>query len=224
MGVFGTVAALLAAIILGLVIWRIVMGPGTTDIVSLVPGSVSGKTCLTSTLATPRSYNQPDGAVFTYTGWILVNDFTYNYGKRRTIFEKGNCPGVYLDSTSNGILVVVNTYGATETILIGNIPAKKWVHLAVAVNQYSVDIYINGVLAQHHTLGQLPKQNDSTVSIGSNTDNWDGVLSNLQYVPRTLTPTEIQSRVSNVPTDALNTPSSPQYFDMTWYTGRLNST
>jgi hypothetical protein len=224
MGAFGIAASLIAAIILGLVIWRILTQPKSTDVVTLVSGSASGKSCLTSTLDLPRSFNQPGGAVFTYSGWILINDFTYNYGKRRTIFTKGDCPGVYLDSTSNGMLVVLNTYGATETVLISNLPAKKWIHFAIAVNQYSVDIYINGVVAQHHTLGQLPKQNDDNVKIGTTADNWDGVIANLQYTPRTLSSGDIQAQVSDVPKDALNAPSGPQYFDMTWYTGRLNST
>jgi hypothetical protein len=150
-----------------------------------------------------------------------VRDFTTNYGKKRLIFGKGDCPGVYLDTTSNSLLIVVNTYGSTESILISNIPAQKWIHLAIVVNQYSVDVYVNGILRQHHTLGQLPKQNESTVSMGSSTEGWDGVLSDLTYYQRSLSPAEVESMAANVPKDDMyRAPAGPQYFDMSWYTGR----
>jgi hypothetical protein len=194
---------------------------GPSDRVIIQPGPTTGKVVKNSAFALPRSFNQPEGIVFSYTAWILVRDFTLNFGKKRTIFTKEDCPGVYLDTTSNAILVVVNTFGSPESILISNMPANKWIHFALVVNQYSVDVYINGVLRQHHTLGQLPKQNEGTVSMGSSTKGWDGVLSDLTYFKRSLTPSEIESMATNTPKDDLyRAPAGPQYFDMSWYTGR----
>jgi hypothetical protein len=130
---------------------------------------------------------------------------------------------MYLDTTSNSILVVINTFANTpETILISNITANKWIHFAIVVDQDSVDIYINGVVRQHHTLLQLPKQNDSPITLGSNAAaGWDGVLSNLQYTPRSLSAGEVAALTANVPKDDLTVPpSGPQYYDLTWYIGR----
>jgi Concanavalin A-like lectin/glucanases superfamily len=222
MSTFTIVAILVAVVLLGLVIWRIstpvaVSDPGT---VVVSPGSISGETQQTSNAVLPRSFNQPQGETFTYAGWILVNDYTFNYGQKRTIFSKGDCPGVYLDSTSNSLLVVVNTYGASESILVSNLPAKKWIHLGVVVDQDAVNIYINGVIRQHHTLAQLPKQNTDPVVIGG-TAGWDGVLSNLTYYSRSLSASDIDGLSKNVPKDDMHTsPAGPQYFDMSWYTGR----
>ena len=220
--VFGVIMLVLVSLLL-YVTFR--PKPTTTDVVTLVGGSMSGKTSQTYDKPLPLAFNQEQGATFSYTGWFVVNDYTFNYGKKRPVVVKGDCPGVYIDSTSNGLLVAVKTYANTpETILINNLPAKKWVHFAVVVNQDAVNVYINGVLRQHHMLAQLPKQNSDPVTVGSNTDGFDGVLSNLQYVPRNLSGSEVDALASNIPTDDLHVPpSKPQYFDVSWYTGRLTS-
>jgi hypothetical protein len=191
---------------------------------TLIQGpNVSGKTEVDSSLVLPRSFNQPDGAVFTYTCWFTVNDFTYNYGVKRPLFTKGDCPGVYFDSTSNGLLIAIQTYGSTETILIPNIPAQKWVHLTLTVNQYAVDISINGVPRQHHTLTQLPKQNDSTIVMGGNGSyGWDGTLSGLTYYNRALTTAEVDALVTKVPPNPYPNPSGPTYFGIKWYTDGIS--
>lgn len=189
--------------------------------VVLVDGSISGKTGRSYTNPMPRSFNQAEGATFTYAGWLLMNDFTMNYGQKRVIFSKNDCPGLYLDSTSNSLLVVVDTYGSKESILISNIPARKWIHFGIVVDQDSVDIYINGVIRQHHMLAQLPKQNESPITIGSDSVGFDGALSGLMYYTRSLTASDMDELSKTVPKDDLHTPpAGPQYFDMTWYTGR----
>lgn len=171
--------------------------------------------------ALPVSFNQPEGMVFSYSMWILIKDFTVGYGKQRRILSRGDCPGVYIDSTSNSLVVAVDTYGSKETILIPNIPAMKWMHLAIVVNQQAVDIYINGTLRQHHTLSQLPKQNKEPVKIGP---NWDGVIGQVGYYPRELTYTEISTMSSQAPPNyKMPIGTKADYFDITWYTGRLNS-
>jgi hypothetical protein len=224
MDTFTIVAAIVAVIIIGFILWRVFYHKQSTDAIDLLTGSISGKESkIVQTNTITRSFNQKEGATFTYTGWILVKDFTYNYGRKRVIFTKNDCPGMYLDTTSNSILVVINTFANTpETILISNITANKWIHFAIVVDQDSVDIYINGVVRQHHTLLQLPKQNDSPITLGSNAAaGWDGVLSNLQYTPRSLSAGEVAALTANVPKDDLTVPpSGPQYYDLTWYIGR----
>jgi hypothetical protein len=224
MDTFTIVATIVAVIIIGFILWRVFYHKQSTDAIDLLTGSISGKESkIVQTNNITRSFNQKEGATFTYTGWILVKDFTYNYGRKRIIFTKNDCPGMYLDTTSNSILVVINTFANTpETILISNITANKWIHFAIVVDQDSVDIYINGVVRQHHTLLQLPKQNDSPITLGSNAAaGWEGVLSNLQYTPRSLSAGEVAALTANVPKDDLTVPpSGPQYYDLTWYIGR----
>jgi hypothetical protein len=224
MGAFEIVGGLIVLLLIGTITWMVVssQNKAKSDAVDIIPGSLSGKEIKSYSTSLPRSFNQQEGATFTYTGWILMKDFTYNYGKKRLIFTKGDCPGLYFDTTSNSLMVAITTFSdAKETILIANIPAGKWIHFAIVVDQDSVDIYINGVISQHHTLLQLPKQNDTPVTMGAAASGWDGVLANLQYTPRSLSAAEVAVLTMNVPKDDLTIkPSGPQYFDMSWYTGR----
>lgn len=223
MDTFTIFAIVVTLVLIGLILWNMFGKSTVTDptAVVLVDGSISGKTGRSYTNPIPRSFNQAEGATFTYAGWLLMNDFTMNYGQKRVIFSKNDCPGLYLDSTSNSLLVVVDTYGSKESILISNIPARKWIHFGIVVDQDSVDIYINGVIRQHHMLAQLPKQNDSPITIGSDSVGFDGALSGLTYYTRSLTASDMDELSKTVPKDDLHTPpAGPQYFDMTWYTGR----
>jgi hypothetical protein len=189
------------------------------DMVVLLKGAQSGKAQTTVGTPLPRAFNQPEGATYSYAGWVLVNDFTYNQDKYRNVFSRVDMPSLFIDKNSNSFVVSVDTYGAKESVLVPNITAKKWIHFAVVVNQYAVDVYINGILRQHHTLGQLPKQNDANVVIGS-TDGFDGTIGGLTYWARSLTQPEIEVMTRKVPDDIYKPPEGPKYFDITWYIGR----
>jgi hypothetical protein len=195
---------------------------GEIDAQTLVAGTQAGTVKTTQRVQLPLSLNEPEGITFSYSMWLLVKDFTTGYGTDRVILKKGdNCPGIYLDSTSNALSVRVNTYGITDSILISNIPALKWIHLGLVVDQQSVDVYINGTLRQHHTLSQLPDQNEDPVEIGG---NWNGVVGNVVYYPRSLSYGEINAIASAEPPPYQDQViGKKNYFDITWYIGRLNS-
>jgi hypothetical protein len=203
--------------------WWYSLESAPSDQVNIVVGSRSGEQSLIVSPALPQSFNQPEGLTYSYSGWILVNDFGEGYGKRRTIFKTGDdTPALYIDSTSNSFIVAVRTFGSTETILIPNVPALKWLHFGLVVDQQAVDVYINGILRQHHTLGQLPQQT-STPSIQMG-PGWDGVLAKLVYYARALRPSEIKRLAEEaVPDDLQKKPAEPQYFDLSWYIGRFYS-
>jgi hypothetical protein len=189
--------------------------------VVLFGNSVSGETQQSSIVSIPRSYNEPEGLTYSYTGWILVKDFTKGFGTKRRIFSKNDSPGLYLDTTSNAFMVVIDTFGATETILISDIPAMKWIHFALVVDQHAVVVYINGILKKHHTLAQLPQQNDGAVTAGP---GWSGVLARLDYYPRSLDHIEVKKLLKEpLPDDLEREVSGPNYFDISWYIGRLYS-
>ena len=187
-----------------------------------------GRRTFKSSVALPRSLNQEEGAVFSYTCWIKIDDFAYRYGQQKVIFTKGPedlsqmCPALLLDANTNSLLVKIDTFGATETIPISNIPAKKWLHFGLAVDQDSVDVYINGTLYTHHTLMQLPKQNSYTVTTGV-AGGFDGKISNLEYYSYFMTPGDIQRAMKSTPqpdpADAVGGPLPP-YFDISWWSGR----
>jgi hypothetical protein len=207
--------------VVGGVIYFLMSDPVVSDAKPLVTAVQSGMVKTSTSYQLPLAFNQPEGLTYSYSMWILIKDFTTGYGTRRTILSKGDSPGIYLDSTSNSIVVAVKTYGTTETILIPNIPALKWIHLAVVVNQYSVDVYINGTLRQHHSLTQLPDQTSDPVVVGP---GWNGLIGSAIYYPRSLSYAEINEMASaDPPPDDGPVIGKKNYFDITWYTGRLNS-
>lgn len=188
------------------------------DGVPVVIGVQKGDADATVSPDIPLSFNQREGIVFSYAGWILIKDFTVGYGERRRILSKGDSPGLYIDSTSNSLVVALKTYGTTETILIPDIPARKWIHFAIVVDQDSADIYINGMIRQHHTLTNLPdQQTTEPIRMGP---GWDGVLAHTTYFPRALSETEVRILSQDIPKEESGTPG-PSYFDITWYTGRF---
>lgn len=216
------VGVIVLAAIVGLILYFTAFKQTTaSDVVTLVSDSQRGSQEVSIAYDLPLSFNQAEGIVFAYTGWILVKDFTVGYGTRRRILSKGDAPGIYLDSTSNSLVFAVKTYGTTETILVPDIPAQKWIHFAMVVDQQSVDLYINGILRQHHTLSQLPDQNAEPIVMGP---GWEGVLGRVAYHAKPLSATQVKALARETPPDDLNPrPSRPQYFDISWYIGRLNS-
>jgi hypothetical protein len=212
--------ALVAIILLGIlgaILYFVLYSAPKTDANVLFMDSYPGSVETKIDYALPRSFNQPEGATFSYSMWILVKDFTTGYGTQRRVFSQGDCPGVYLDSTSNGLIIYVDTFGSKESILIPNISAMKWIHLAIVVNQQAVDVYINGTLRQHHTLGQLPNQSEEPAIIGP---GWNGVVGRVVYYARSLTNAEVRKLSKEPPPpDMTPKPAIPNYFSMLWYTG-----
>ena len=221
MDVVGIVAVVVVVLLILFFALSATFGAGTPDSATILPGSYPGNKQYTERIVLPESLNQPEGRVYSYSGWILVKDFTVGYGQRRRVLSHGDSPGIYLDGTSNSLVFAVKTYGTTETILIPNIPALKWIHFGLVVDQQSVDVYINGTLRQHHTLGQLPDLVEAPIVMGP---GWEGVLARVKYHAYALKPSEVKALAFDTPPDDLvRKPAAPQYFDISWYIGRLNS-
>jgi hypothetical protein len=187
-----------------------------------------GRKELTYTNSLPKSFNQPDGLAFSYAGWIRVDDYTYNYGIQKVVFSKGQndgthaCPALLIDGNTNALLVKVDTYGQEEIISVQNVPAKKWVHFAIVIDQDSVDVYINGTLASYRSLTQLPRQNSSSLYV-SPKGGFDGKIGLLEYYNYALKPADVSGLLSTAPepdpTEKGIGPTPP-YLDATWWTGR----
>jgi len=192
----------------------------------VISGTISGRQPYDSSLGLNESYDQKEGIAFSYTCWIRVDDYTYRYGKKKVVFVKGAtdlsamCPGVFLDSNTNDMLIELDTFGSRETISIPNLPAKKWFHLALVVTQESVDVYVNGTLKLHHTLTQMPRQNPGTVHVGIE-GGFDGKISGLKYYNYAITASDLTTAISQTPKPSEDdVVVLPPYFDLTWWIGR----
>lgn len=217
----------IAFAVVGLAFWyfsRQAVASTSTTIHSTIE---DGKKTFKSNVALPRSEGQADGMAFSYTCWIKIDDFSYRYGQQKVIFNKGSedlstmCPALLIDANTNSLIVKMDTFGSPEVVPISNIPAKKWIHVGLAIDQEAMNIYINGTIYLHHTLTQMPKQNNSAVSTGI-AGGFDGKISNLQYYNYLLTPDNVKTAMASTPQPDPSDVGGPlpPYFDISWWTGR----
>ena len=163
------ISILVAGLVVAGAYWYFSGVPSASSTAVIQSAIQDGKKPIQSKQLMPRTLNQKEGLTFSYTCWLKIDDFAYRYGQPKVVFVKGTedlksaCPALLVDGNSNSLLVKVDTFGGQETISIPNIPAKKWMHIAIAVDQDSVDVYVNGTLYTHHTIMQVPKQNSMPV-------------------------------------------------------------
>lgn len=232
MDIGGILVSVVILVLLGLGIYYYVTKHGSSDapenpnMTTPIPTIHDGRKSMTYSDTLPKSFNQPDGIAMSYAGWIRVDDFTYRYGVPKVIFSKGDsgakhpCPALLIDGKTNGFMVKVDTFGQPEIISVQNIPAKKWIHFAITVDQDSVNVYINGTLASYNTLTNLPKQNTMPLYISPD-GGFDGKIGKLEYYNYTLSSSAVSALLSTAPQQD---PSEsgigplPPYLDSTWWT------
>ena len=214
------VIEVLITIIICLLLWWILNTAANYDIVDTIRDGKDGQV-YRKTL--PKSVNRVDGIEFSYSGWLRIDDFAFKFGVPKVIFVKGSadlttaCPALVIDANTNTLLLKVDTFGVQETISIVSVPAKKWLHFVINVNQEAVDVYINGILYAHHILSQLPKQNSASV-LTSPDGGFAGKVVRIQYHPQTLTESDILSKArEQPPTGDEKDQVFPPYFDMSWF-------
>jgi hypothetical protein len=149
------------------------------------------------------------------------------------------CPGVWMGKDTNTLHVFVNTFSTdkdkedtikddevyndshntlVEGTTVKNIPINNWVNIVVAVRQYNLDIYINGVLAKRKLLKNLPKQNYGKFHINSN-GGFSGFISNIRYFSYYITYGELYKYVRSGPSSIppRNAVSKPPYLSERWW-------
>jgi len=196
------------------------------------------------------SNNERSGIEFTYSFYLNVSPtaFRQEYGLCH-IFHKGYssqfpllAPGVYMRSDTNTLRVYMNTFKTWNNFVeVENIPIGKWVHIAIVVNDNSLEVYVNGNLAKKLPFdGFAPYQNYEDIccfsqrritmkhSIVPSTDEngldvfgcMKGQLSRLNYFSYALCYAEIQQLMNEGPSSklesAMNT-NVPPYLDDTWW-------
>ena len=192
-----------------------------------------------------RSENASDGIEFTWSTWIYIDDLTYNSGKYKCVFYKGNdfanekdgpvglnfpnnAPGLYIAPNTNALVIFMNTYNViNEEITIPNIPLNKWINVIIRCQNTTMDVYINGTITKSHELHGVPKQNYGNVYVAMN-GGFSGYISNLWYYNYALGSNEITKLVSGGPstkmvssgagsaTDSI-TVLNPNYLSLRWF-------
>jgi hypothetical protein len=139
----------------------------------------------TANIVLPFSDNQMTGIEFSYSAFIYISDDTQDstgVEGWKTIFYKGYetgpfplcAPGVFVSNNPSNkgpvLRVVMNTYKTWyNTVDVAQIPFNKWFHLAIVLRNNSLEVYVNGNLANKLSFnGTLPYQNYQSLNLFSN--------------------------------------------------------
>jgi len=204
----------------------------------VVPQDPSSEGAITIT----RSVNATEGIEFTWSVWIYIDDLTYNSGKYKCVFYKGNdfaknkdevdqpqglnfpnnAPGVYIAPNTNNLIIFMNTFNViNEEITINDIPINKWINVIIRCQNNTLDIYINGTITKSHSLHGVPKQNYGDIYIAPN-GGFAGYISNLWYYNYALGMDSISKLVAKGPNtnmrgyNGLNM-KNPNYLSLRWF-------
>ena len=199
----------------------------------IIKGSNSGKNSIVvsqnpaedNSITLYRSDGE-EGAEFTYTTWLLIQNMEYKVGEWKHVFHKGNktsfpnrAPGVWIHPNNNALRIYMNTYdNPLEYVDIDNIPVRKWFHIAISLNHKYLDIYFNGQLRKRKELDSLPRQNYGELWAGL-FGGFEGYISKLQYHRKALDYKEVEAIVREGPSkDACgDTGEYPPYLDDSWW-------
>ena len=162
------------------------------------------------------------GLAQSFSTWIYIQDYNYNYGAPKHILWKGNpskdidgtategddkmmCPQIYLYPETNtlGINTTTTFSGSSpESTDVQNIPLMKWVHICYILNNRSVDVYINGKLERSTALKGIPViTNDKLwVTYGENKNpGFYGKIGKTQYFAYAITPSDVLNMYNQGP-------------------------
>ena len=110
---------------------------------------------------------------------------------------------------------------------VTNIPMnKKWVHVAIRLENTILDVYINGTISARMAVSSVPKQNYGDIYVCQN-GGFSGFLSNLRYYSRAISAYEINQEVvagpNTVASNLANMSNgSPYYISSSWYFSKVN--
>lgn len=134
---------------------------------------------------------------YSYSIWTYVNDWNYNYGKKKVVFEKEGLE-VFYAPTQNDLIVNVDTYDPSDVDMttvafecgISNLPIQKWINIIVSLHGKTIDVYINGKLVKTCVMKNVPKYIQGSGITLTNNGGFSGYTSKFQYTNDSTDPQE----------------------------------
>lgn len=137
------------------------------------------------------------GIQFSYMFFIRVDDMNYKYGKPKHILHFGNesgtlyCPGIWIYPEESNLFVRVNSFTKPTVSSRGfrektpcdikNLPIQRWVHVAVVLNNRTLDVYMDGVLKRSCELAGVPKIPEDAKLYVNQDGGFMGRISKMRY-------------------------------------------
>ena len=144
-----------------------------------------------------------DGMALSYSMWIYIADWNYNFGSWKNIMLKGSdtrrAPALWLYPKTNSLHARINTHADyNEVCDIRNIPLQKWVNIAYVLDTRTVDIYIDGKLERSCVLRGVPILNQDPVHVAAG-GGFYGQIAKMQYFTKALKPSDVAEIYSEGP-------------------------
>lgn len=154
---------------------------------------------------------------YTYSMWIYVSDYDYNYGHNKSIIQRktkthhginteklSGSPYIYLNKTLNNLTVAIDILKPNRTLerklcTIKNIPLQSWVNVIASLDTRSLDVYINGKLRKTCVFNHIPAGYNLTsgLTICGNDPNdrnsktgFSGNIGNIKFIPDKVSPVQ----------------------------------
>ena len=194
---FQTIILGVIIVVILYLVWKYVFSDTTTTSLSMGGSAKTLRTIPANSLP-----GNPASIDFTFSIWIYVDNWQYQYGKPKTIFRRSNsksgtlCPSVSLAPSTNDLDISVTTFsdssasGVVDSWSIQNIPIQKWCNIILATNNRTVDSYIDGKLVNTHVLSGVPKMDKNAAIELTPEKGFSGATSKFNYFSRTISPRE----------------------------------
>jgi hypothetical protein len=141
---------------------------------------------------------KPDiGNEYTLTLWLYIKDLDYNFAKPKHILHIGDIdakyvvPGLWIYPNDNHIMVQLGTKDKSQRCDIKNIPLQRWNHIALIMNNTTIDTYINGKLTGSCKLNQVYQVPDGDIYLNQ-FEGFNGEMSDIYYVNKAVSSAEIE--------------------------------
>ena len=194
------------------------------------------------------SDNELTGTEFSYSFYLNINKNTFTGDALLAhVFHKGNStifpllgPGVFISKANNTMRIYMNSYKTWNNYCdVDNIPVGKWFHCALVYKAGRLEIYINGNMIKKLSFeDSVPYLNYGDYyffSMNKFTNNsacidefkvmgpFSGLLSRCRYFNYALSYSEIQSAMSEGPSDVIesgNIGGVPPYMTDNWWVSK----
>jgi len=149
--------------------------------------TLSNMTDAKTALVIPSTSLPNSGSVnYSYSIWIYIDDWSYQYGKEKIIFLRGSLGSVFTPSlslmpTDNSAVITMSTTEEPFECIVPNIPIQKWTNLIITLNNKSLDSYVNGKLVKTCVLPSVPVVNPDASIYLTPDGGFSGYTSRFQY-------------------------------------------
>jgi len=211
-----SISSILLIVIILVILYYIIkyFWSSTSVLISTVSDATVLQTITASSLMQSTTSNSASN--FSYSIWIYITDWSYNYGQEKIIFARSGdssvstvtssssvtspCPLLMLGSSDNNLIVSQEVYNTTSssstntsstttfTCGISNIPIQKWVNILVSVYGRSMDLYLDGKLVRTCVMPGTAKVSATTPVYLTPDGGFSGYISKFEYWNTATTP------------------------------------